>query len=99
MKRKIKQIKMITGEVIVTEIVQDHLDYGIKVKNPLLVVVDRFQTDGSYYIGEYIPMCGDDEISLYYKDIVAVVNPTENLINMWIEVTEVEEDPNISLLH
>ena len=78
----VKLIKLNNRELIIGDIkTKDELSIGIE--NALLLVVDRFDSNGSYYLGDYIPMSENNNVFIYYKDIIAIVPPNEQLLDMW----------------
>jgi len=86
----IKYIKMSNTELMIGNVV-NRSDYKNTIKNPMLLIIDRRSNDGSYYIGEYMPMMKDDIITLSYKDIVTVVDADSVLTGQYNDMFNVKD--------
>ena len=77
----VKLVKLSNKEIIIGDVIFGD-DTMIKIKNPLLIIFERYG-NSEFYMGDYIPLCADDIIPISFKDILTVVNPMENLKNSW----------------
>ena len=76
---------MSNGELVLGNVV-NRSEFNIIIEHPMLIIIDRHANNGSYYIGEYMAMVKDDQIPLFYKDIICVVEPDDVLLGQYNEM-------------
>lgn len=100
--KKVKQLKLVTGEEILCEIIEeDKID--IIIRNALGIRFHELE-DGSRLYTFNLFMCYQDDpdmfILLKLDKLVSVANPTVDLLNQYVSVVdkifsgEIDEDPD-----
>jgi len=80
-------LKLVTNETIIGTLkINPKNEHSIFIENPMLIMIDRFENKGSFYIGEYLPLSSDATIELFYKDIVTIVNPNQMIIKTYNDI-------------
>lgn len=88
--KKVKQLKLVTGEEILCEILEED-DVDVIIRNALLIRFHEME-DGSRLYTFNLFMCYQDDpdrfILLKLDKLVSVANPTDSLLEQYVGVTE-----------
>jgi len=84
----IKYLKLVTGEELVTEWIEDkHDSVEVKLKNPLGILMSQTEKGFNIQLVPYGSMAADEEIMVNYKNIVFHAEPETKLRNQYESIT------------
>ena len=84
----IKYLKLVTGEELVTEWIEDKYDDAeVKLKNPLGILMSQTEKGFNIQLVPYGSMAKDEEIMVNYKNIVFTADPETKLRNQYESIT------------
>ena len=85
---KIKYLKLVTGEELVTEWIEDkHDSVEVKLKNPLGILMSQTEKGFNIQLVPYGSMAQNEEIMVNYKNIVFTAEPETKLRNQYESIT------------
>ena len=85
---KIKYLKLVTGEELVTEWIEDkHDSVEVKLKNPLGILMSQTEKGFNIQLVPYGSMAENEEIMVNYKNIVFHAEPETKLRNQYESIT------------
>ena len=92
----IKYLKLVTGEELVTEWIEDkHDSVEVKLKNPLGILMSQTEKGFNIQLVPYGSMAQNEEIMVNYKNIVFTAEPETKLRNQYESITgQVITPPN-----
>ena len=82
----IKYLKLVTGEEIVTEYI-DEGESQVTLKNPLGILMSQTEKGFNIQLVPYGSMAADEEIMVNYKNIVFHAEPETKLRNQYESIT------------
>jgi len=84
----IKYLKLVTGEELVTEWIEDkHDSVEVKLKNPLGILMSQTEKGFNIQLVPYGSMAQNEEIMVNYKNIVFHAEPEQKLRNQYESIT------------
>lgn len=84
----IKYLKLVTGEELVTEWIEDkHDSVEVKLKNPLGILMSQTEKGFNIQLVPYGSMADKEEIMVNYKNIVFHAEPEQKLRNQYESIT------------
>ena len=84
----IKYLKLVTGEELVTEWIEDkHDSVEVKLKNPLGILMSQTEKGFNIQLVPYGSMADKEEIMVNYKNIVFHAEPETKLRNQYESIT------------
>ena len=84
----IKYLKLVTGEELVTEWIEDkHDSVEVKLKNPLGILMSQTEKGFNIQLVPYGSMAQNEEIMVNYKNIVFTAEPETKLRNQYESIT------------
>ena len=84
----IKYLKLVTGEELVTEWIEDkHDSVEVKLKNPLGILMSQTEKGFNIQLVPYGAMAANEEIMVNYKNIVFTAEPETKLRNQYESIT------------
>ena len=84
----IKYLKLVTGEELVTEWIEDkHDSVEVKLKNPLGILMSQTEKGFNIQLVPYGSMAQNEEIMVNYKNIVFTAEPEQKLRNQYESIT------------
>ena len=84
----IKYLKLVTGEELVTEWIEDkHNSVEVKLKNPLGILMSQTEKGFNIQLVPYGSMAQNEEIMVNYKNIVFTAEPETKLRNQYESIT------------
>ena len=84
----IKYLKLVTGEELVTEWIEDkHDSVEVKLKNPLGILMSQTEKGFNIQLVPYGSMAENEEIMVNYKNIVFHAEPETKLRNQYESIT------------
>jgi|TARA_B000000557_G_scaffold43230_1_gene32000 hypothetical protein len=84
----IKYLKLVTGEELVTEWIEDkHDSVEVKLKNPLGILMSQTEKGFNIQLVPYGSMADKEEIMVNYKNIVFTAEPEQKLRNQYESIT------------
>ena len=84
----IKYLKLVTGEELVTEWIEDkHDSVEVKLKNPLGILMSQTEKGFNIQLVPYGSMAENEEIMVNYKNIVFHAEPEQKLRNQYESIT------------
>ena len=84
----IKYLKLVTGEELVTEWIEDkHDSVEVKLKNPLGILMSQTEKGFNIQLVPYGSMAENEEIMVNYKNIVFNAEPETKLRNQYESIT------------
>ena len=84
----IKYLKLVTGEELVTEWIEDkHDSVEVKLKNPLGILMSQTEKGFNIQLVPYGAMADNEEIMVNYKNIVFTADPEQKLRNQYESIT------------
>ena len=84
----IKYLKLVTGEELVTEWIEDkHDSVEVKLKNPLGILMSQTEKGFNIQLVPYGSMADKEEIMVNYKNIVFHAGPEQKLRNQYESIT------------
>ena len=84
----IKYLKLVTGEELVTEWIEDkHDSVEVKLKNPLGILMSQTEKGFNIQLVPYVSMAQNEEIMVNYKNIVFTAEPETKLRNQYESIT------------
>ena len=84
----IKYLKLVTGEELVTEWIEDkHDSVEVKLKNPLGILMSQTEKGFNIQLVPYGSMAKDETILVNHKNIVFTAEPEDKLRNQYESIT------------
>mgnify|MGYP005729396145 FL=1 len=84
----IKYLKLVTGEELVTQWIEDKHDaVEVKLKNPLGILMSQTEKGFNIQLVPYGSMADKEEIMVNYKNIVFTAEPEQKLRNQYESIT------------
>ena len=84
----IKYLKLVTGEELVTEWIEDKHDaVEVKLKNPLGILMSQTEKGFNIQLVPYGSMAKDETILVNHKNIVFTAEPEDKLRNQYESIT------------
>ena len=84
----IKYLKLVTGEELVTEWIEDkHDSVEVKLKNPLGILMSQTEKGFNIQLVPYGAKADNEEIMVNYKNIVFTAEPETKLRNQYESIT------------
>ena len=84
----IKYLKLVTGEELVTEWIEDkHDDAEVKLKNPLGILMSQTEKGFNIQLVPYGSMADKETILVNHKNIVFTAEPEQKLRNQYESIT------------
>ena len=84
----IKYLKLVTGEELVTEWIEDkHDSVEVKLKNPLGILMSQTEKGFNIQLVPQGSMADKEEIMVNYKNIVFTAEPEQKLRNQYESIT------------
>ena len=84
----IKYLKLVTGEELVTEWIEDkHDSVEVKLKNPLGILMSQTEKGFNIQLVPYGSMAKDETIVVNHKNIVFTAEPETKLRNQYESIT------------
>ena len=84
----IKYLKLVTGEELVSEFIENSkYDTEIKLKKPLGILMSQTDKGFNIQLVPYGAMADNEEIMVNYKNIVFTADPEQKLRNQYESIT------------